>query len=209
MITMSEIYGIILASGQSVRMGKEKLLLPWQGVSLMEHILRKIRAVPLKEIKVVIPEKNERLKKMVTQYKCTPVYNKWPQRGLGSSLALGIQSLPPSAEGAIILLGDQPTLSTADIKKVCLGFTEIRYQKEYCPKMIIQMKYCDGMVGHPILFTHHFFEELGSLSGDKGGKGIVRRNRSFLFLCRGENQYPRDIDTPYDYEQLVKGEGEG
>ncbi len=209
MKTMSEIYGIILASGQSVRMGTEKLLLPWRGVSLLEYVLRKTKGMPLIETKVVIPEKNENLKRMVSNYGCTPVYNRWPHRGLGSSLAIAIQSLPPSAEGAIILLGDQPTLFEEDIKKIWLTYTGIRRKQEDGSKIIIQTKYSNCKIGHPVLFSSHFFEELRALKGDKGGKEIIRKNASFLFLCHSENEYPKDIDTPYDYDQLVKGAGEG
>ena len=205
----TEIYGVVLASGQSTRMGKDKLLLHWQGISLIEHLLNKMAIVPFKEVMVVIHDQNEGLNRMVAQYECSPIYNLSPHRGLGHSLSLAFQTLPLSAEAAIILLGDQPTLLAEDIKRVWIMFKQIKSKQEYCPKIIIQMKYRDGRVGHPVLFSHHFFEELRSLFGDKGGKDIIRRNSHFLFLCYSENEYPNDIDTPYDYNQLLNGEGEG
>ena len=204
---MKGIYGIVLASGQSIRMGKEKLLLYWNGASLIEHVLIKTSMVPFEEVKVVIPDQNESLKKIVHLYRCSSIYNMSPQKGLGHSLSLAFQSLPLSSEAAIILLGDQPTLSAEDIRRVWCAFKRVRSKQDYCPKIIIQMKYRDGRVGHPTLFSHHFFSELRSLIGDKGGKKIICRNSRFLFLCTSGNEYPNDIDTPNDYNLLVKEEG--
>jgi molybdenum cofactor cytidylyltransferase len=206
---VTRVFGIVLASGQSIRMGKPKLLLHWQGVSLLEHILNKTKSIPFEQVQVVIPDQNEYLKNIVTQYKYSHIYNKSPHMGLGNSLSLAIGSLPLSTEAAIILLGDQPTLSAEEIRKVWFSFTQLRSRHEYCPKVIIQMKYRDGKVGHPILFSHHFFEELKSLSGDKGGRDIILTNAHWLTLCQSGKKYPHDIDTPYDYQQLLKGEGEG
>ena len=180
---MKGIYGIVLASGQSTRMGKEKLLLYWNGASLIEHVLNKTSIIPFEEVKVVIPDQNESLKKIVNLYRCSSIYNMSPHKGLGHSLSLAFQSLPLSSEAAIILLGDQPTLSAEDIRRVWFAFKRVRSKQAYCPKIIIQTKYRDGRVGHPTLFSHHFFAELRSLSGDKGGKEIILRNSRFLFLC--------------------------
>jgi molybdenum cofactor cytidylyltransferase len=204
-----EMYGIVLASGNSTRMGKPKLLLSWMGTSLIEHVLNKTNLVPFKEVMVVIPDQNECLNKIVNQFECSPIYNISPHKGLGHSLSLAFQSLPTSSEAAIILLGDQPTLSPEDIRRVWMAFKRIRSRQGYCPKIIIQMKYRDGRVGHPTLFSHHFFAELRSLSDDKGGKDIIHKNSQFLFLCFTGNEYPNDIDTPFDYSLLLKKEGEG
>src|SRR3954471_7982208 len=114
----TEIYGVVLASGQSTRMGKDKLLLHWQGISLIEHVLNKMAIVPFKKVMVVIHDQNEGLSRMVAQYECSPIYNLSPHRGLRYSLSLAFQTLPLSAEAAIILLGDQPTLLAEDIKRV-------------------------------------------------------------------------------------------
>jgi molybdenum cofactor cytidylyltransferase len=202
------IYGIVLASGQSTRMGKPKLLLLWKGISLLEHVLNQTVVVPFKEVKVVLPKHNECIKKIVAQYAYTPIHNEEPHIGLGHSLAIAVQSLPLSSEAAIIFLGDQPTLSAGEIRRLWFTFKRIRSKLECCPKIIIQIKYLDGRVGHPILFSYHFFEELRSLCGDTGGKDIIRKNSRYVFLCYSNNEYPNDIDTPYEYHQLLKVEGE-
>jgi molybdenum cofactor cytidylyltransferase len=189
-------------------MGKPKLLLCWKRISLLEHVLHKTVVVPFKEVKVVLPKQDECIEKIVAQYAYTPIHNEEPHIGMGRSLAIAVQSLPLSAEAAIIFLGDQPTLSAKDISKQWFIFKRIRSKLACCPKIIIQMKYIDGRVGHPILFSYHFFEELRSLRGDIGGKDIIRKNSRFVFFCYSDNEYPDDIDTPDDYRQLLKMEGE-
>ena len=204
---MKGIYGIVLASGQSIRMGKSKLLLCWNGASLIEHVLNNTSMVPFEEVKVVIPDQDESLNKIVNQHSCSSIYNRSPHKGLGHSLSLAFQSLPLSSEAAIVILGDQPTISSEDIWRVWLAFIRVRSKQAYCPKIIIQTKYREGRVGHPTLFSHHFFSELKSIAGDKGGKEIICRNSRFLFLCTSGNEYPHDIDTPSDYNLLVGEEG--
>lgn len=206
-VALNGVYGIVLASGESKRMGKPKLLLQWKGVTLIEHILNKVAIVPFDEVKVVIPDQNETLHRIVSSFEYTVIQNMCPQKGLGNSLSLAVTSLPASSEAAIILLGDQPTISSEDIKRVWLTFMRIRWKQQYCPKIIIQMKYRDGKVGHPILFSKHFFEELQSLRGDQGGKDIICSNSQFIVRCYSGHVYPNDIDTPYDFSLLVE-EGE-
>lgn len=197
------VYVIILASGQSKRMGKPKLLLPWKGISLIEHILMHTEEIPLSGVHVVIPEHNYELFDAVIPYSCKPIRNNNSQQGMGYSLSLGIASLPSSAEAAIILLGDQPQITKDDIQKVLLAFEQMKLRQNSCPRSIIQMCYENNQAGHPTLFSKHFFEDLRCLKSDKGGRDIIRENRDCLFLCYTERKYPRDIDTPDDYAQLI------
>lgn len=71
------IFGSVLASGQSIRMGKPKLLLHWQGVSLIEHILNKTTVIPFEQVQVVIPDQNEHLKRIVTNIIIITILHIW------------------------------------------------------------------------------------------------------------------------------------
>ncbi|MEK5393155.1 nucleotidyltransferase family protein [Margalitia sp. FSL K6-0131] len=198
---MTGIFAVILASGQSTRMGTPKLLLPWKGISIIEHILSNTFLFPFEGVKVVVPDSNVPLKRIVSTFPCDPINNHYPELGMGYSLSLAIRSLPPDAQAALILLGDQPKLHSDDIQNICESFLQKFLTKK--EKSIIQMKYRDGFVGHPTLFSSHFFRELASINGDKGGKDIIRNNRRFLSHCLSEYPYPKDIDTPEDYQRLM------
>lgn len=200
------VYGIVLASGQSLRMGQPKLLLPWKGSPILEHVLLKMEGIPFIDIKVVVPSQNPDLERLAAQFTDSIVKNNMPEKGMGRSLSLAIQSLPPPSEAAVIVLGDQPAIAAADMKKIWRAFQQIRARKDVCPPVIMQMQYRDGRIGHPVLFSHHFFADLAALTGDQGGKDIIRKNARFRSLCFSENSYPHDVDTPDDYQQLWKGE---
>lgn len=201
-----EVYGIILASGQSTRMGQSKLLLSWKGMPLIEHLLITTSSIPFLRMRIVIPDQNVTLKKIIAPYDCQPLYNSSSHLGMGHSLSLAIRSLPSSAKAAVIMLGDQPTLHMNDILHVLQEFTQMQSRENRCPKTIIQTKYQNGRVGHPILFSNHFFNDLKSLKGDVGGKEVIRENSQFLFQCGSANEYPEDIDTPNDYKRLFQQE---
>lgn len=202
----AKVYGIVLAGGQSLRMGQPKLLLPWKGGPILEHVLLKMEGIPFTDIKVVVPSQNPDLEKLVAQFAYYIVKNNMPEKGMGRSLSLAIQSLPPASEAAVIVLGDQPTIAAEDIRTIWSAFQQMRARQAVCPPVIMQIQYRDGRVGHPVLFSHHFFADLEALTGDQGGKDVIRKNARFLSLCLSENPYPHDIDTPDDYQQLWKGE---
>lgn len=198
------VYGIILASGESRRMGKPKLLLPWGSIPILEHILTKLKDVPFSGTAIVIPENSHDLQHLIAPYSYHVILNRNPSLGMGHSLSLAVASLPDSAEAAVFLLGDQPKIQEEDIRKVITVFNQIKMKQGDCPKVIIQTKYRNNQEGHPILFSRHFFKELSALNGDKGGREIIRKNDGFLLHCFTENEYPKDIDTPSDYMQLLR-----
>ena len=200
------VYGIVLASGQSTRMGKPKLLLPWKGRSILEHVLIRMKRVPFTDVKVVVSRQDPHCEKIASKFDYSIVKNIAPEKGLGHSLSLAVQSLPANSEAVVIVLGDQPAIAAEDIKRLWLAFRKLRSHDPICPPAIMQMQYRDGKIGHPTLFSHHFFPELRSLNGDKGGKEIILSNVCSRFLYVSEQPYPNDIDTPSDYHQLLKGE---
>lgn len=199
------IYGIVLASGLSKRMGRQKLLLPWRGRPLLEHVLLAAVNTPLKKVLAVVPAEDEERQRAAARFPCQLVYNPYPAKGMGYSLALAIRALPPAAEAAVICLADQPELAGSDIEAVCRIFDRHRSslgQEE--TKTIIQTKYRGGRMGHPILFSRCYFDQLTSLTGDHGGRFLLKKNASHLALHQSENPYPEDIDTADDYRRFLE-----
>lgn len=195
------IYGLVLASGLSRRMGRDKLLLPWHGRPLLEHVLTNVAQAPLDEVLVVISiERMEYLNKATT-YKYLPILNPGPSLGIGTSLALGIRHLPHTAEAVVVLLGDQPEMDADDIVQIIKLYDQHRGNK-----IIIQTEYQNRKIGHPIIFSKHFFNDLGYLSEDVGGRKIIQDNPGDVVYYHSRNAYPNDIDTVEDYEILLSKE---
>jgi molybdenum cofactor cytidylyltransferase len=199
----AEVYGIVPASGFSRRMGKQKLLLSWQDVPLLEHVLITARNSSLRGVLTIIPAGDEERSKISGQCNCHTVYNDNPERGIGYSLALGIKHIPRTADAVIILLGDQPELKQDDIERVIIRFQQHYIENHGHSKIIIQTQYTDNKVGHPILFSKHFFSDISQLDGDRGGNKIITSNLQYVSLVESINSYPDDIDTMEDFTRLL------
>lgn len=206
MIKGSRIHAMILAGGKSERMGQSKLLLSWREKPLICYVLEVATSIPFAGTSIVLPKHDKAFDMIIASYDCQPIYNDAPQLGMGYSLARGIQSLPSSAEATLVLLGDQPRMRSEDIQKVVHTFDRLRAEYHSCPKAIIRVKYNDGRIGHPVLFSHHFFAELARLTGDIGGKQIITQHSRHSILCESENDEPKDVDTVQDYERLLQSE---
>jgi molybdenum cofactor cytidylyltransferase len=202
-IASAEVYGIVPASGFSRRMGKQKLLLSWQNVPLLEHVLKTAKNTSLRGVLTIIPADDEERSKISGQCDCQTVYNDNPERGIGYSLAIGIKLIPRTADAVIILLADQPELKRDDIEKVIIRFQQHFIGNQGHSKIIIQTQYIDKKVGHPILFSKHFFSDISQLEGDRGGNQIIASNLQYVSLVESINSYPEDIDTIEDFTQLL------
>ncbi|MED3564461.1 nucleotidyltransferase family protein [Bacillus xiapuensis] len=198
-----EVYGIVPASGFSRRMGKQKLLLPWQNKALLEHVLEAANRTTLEKIIAVIPAEDADRRRIVLKANADVVYNTRPGNGIGHSLALGMKHIPKTADAVMILLGDQPELKGEDIERVLEYFSANYLGKDPPAKIIVQTQYADGKIGHPILFSKAFFSKLALLNGDSGGNRIIQSNFPHVVHVNSVHPYPPDIDTLFDYEDLL------
>jgi molybdenum cofactor cytidylyltransferase len=199
---------IILAAGGSTRLGRPKQLLPYQGTTLIGHIVGEAIAAELDPVVVVTGafdkeindafdnEINDALPGKNIYFTHNP---RW-REGMGTSIVAGLagaQARQPDTNSIIIAVCDQPHLSAGLLKT--LISTQVSTQKG-----IVACVYSDT-VGTPALFTEPYFGELSALAGDEGAKKILRRYQDGLELI----PFPKgaiDIDTPEDYRALVAGE---
>ena len=193
-------YGIILlAAGQSARLGKPKQLLNYKGKTLLEHSLQVAIETELQPIVTVLGSSADLLKKSIEQFSTKVVINEQWSEGMASSIRCGMEELikiTPTIAGVIIMVCDQPYV-TAKL------LTDLIEKYKYSLKPIIASSYKNN-IGTPALFDKTIFALLLSLKGDSGAKKIMKSNPdwvetvSFLF---GEI----DIDTTGDYDLLIKG----
>jgi len=193
-------YGIILlAAGQSARLGKPKQLLNYKGKTFLEHSLQVAIETQLQPIVTVLGANADLLKKSIEQFSTKVVINQQWSEGMASSIRCGMEELiriNPTIAGVIIMVCDQPYV-TAKL------LTDLVEKYKYSLKPIIASSYKNN-IGTPALFDKTIFALLLSLKGDSGAKKIMKSNPdwvetvSFLF---GEI----DIDTTGDYDLLIKG----
>jgi molybdenum cofactor cytidylyltransferase len=192
-------YGIILlAAGQSARLGKPKQLLNYKGKTLLAHSLQIAIETQLQPIVTVLGANLDTLKQSIEPTKTNIVINQEWSEGMASSIRCGIEELlkiAPSIAGVIIMVCDQPYV-TAKL------LTDLVEKHEDSSKPIIASRY-NNNIGTPALFDKTIFALLLSLKGDSGAKKIMKSNPDWVDTVNfpfGEI----DIDTSLDYELLMK-----
>jgi len=196
---MSKVGAIILAAGMSKRMGKPKLLLPLKGAPLIYYPISLALRNQLIPVGVIAGQyMNEIQKEMNELTNITYIYNPQFESGMASSLKLGIQAVDKQVDAVMIFLGDQPFVPDVVIEAL---LKEYELNKENGVH-IIRPCY-DGELGHPILFDKRLFNEFDEITGDEGGRSIIKANKDRLKIIDFPNrQWGLDIDTPEEYEML-------
>lgn len=189
----SKVSAILLAAGLSSRMGggRDKLLLPYGGKTLLARSVDLINSLPFRE-KILVTT-FERLEQTVLPPDITPVVNPRPQAGLGESLRLGVSAA--AGEYYLFLTADQPLLDSAQLLHL------FRAAKENEGKIIYPTVH--GIPRSPALFPARFREELLGQHGDTGGRGVrAAHPEDCLALEAGNPEAFFDVDTEEDYASL-------
>jgi molybdenum cofactor cytidylyltransferase len=189
---------IILAAGQSSRLGQPKQLLNYKGTTLLQHAIDVARQSSVRAIVVVLGSEFELIKDAIDATGTHLVGNENWQSGVASSIICGIDALnliSPSPDGAIFMVCDQPFVSSALLD-------ELLAAQKATGKSIAASQYGD-IVGIPALFHKSFFNRLQLLKGDTGAKKIIQQNPAETITVPFA-QGGIDIDTLDDYHSLGK-----
>lgn len=189
---------IILAAGQSSRLGEPKQLLKYQNKTLLQHAIDTAKQTSIEPIIVVLGSNADPILREIEASAIHIVKNDDWQSGMASTIRCGIQALQTldsAIEAAILMVCDQPFV-TGDLLR------DLIKKQEETGKPIIASRYGDT-IGTPALFCKQFFAQLMDLSGDTGAKKIMMLHSDLLDTV----SFPQggiDIDTIDDYEALGK-----
>ena len=192
---------ILLAAGNSSRMGTAKQLLSYQGKTLLDRTIDTAKEVfnHNQIILVLGANHNEIVSKIDNKDIAISINEEW-ESGMASSIKSGLKTLLkqfPDLKNCFVSVCDQPYL-TSDI------FTQMSQLKENSQKEIVLAKYADTM-GVPALFSKKYFEVLMELSGEQGAKKIIQRSMDDVETFEFEKG-AINIDTKTDYENLKSKE---
>lgn len=126
------------------------------------------------------------------------VLNDEAGKGMSTSLKAGVTNLPSTTDAAVVLLGDQPLVTADDINEVIQCYLSNE-------ALIVQAQY-QSKRGHPVLFDHSMFPHLFHITGDEGARSILKQFANQICLAEMDKPYPDDVDTPKDYEELLRKE---
>ncbi|MBV7272021.1 molybdenum cofactor cytidylyltransferase [Clostridiaceae bacterium UIB06] len=188
------INAIIMASGYSKRMGKDKLLMPFRDKLLAEYIMEKV--ISCNFYSSIIVSKDERILNIATKKGLKAVENKNAYKGQSESIKLGINSTP-IADGYMFFTADQPLISIDTIKLLINTFNKY----DSCNIVIPRIK---NRRGNPVIFPKKLIGELMSLEGDNGGKNVINKHTEDIIFVDIKDEYElTDIDTYEDYKKLL------
>ena len=192
---MSKTGIIILAAGNSSRMGEPKQLMKFKSKTFLQHIVEEAKEANLNPVICVTGYQSDQISKGIIGMNVTIVYNEQWSEGMGTGISAGIKQLLLSDVDSVILaVSDQPYVSS-DL------FAKMLTLKDQSGKRIVASSYA-GTLGTPVLFDKEYFNQLKSLDGNQGAKNIVKLNMPDV--CPVEFEKGRiDIDTKEDYENLI------
>ncbi len=181
---------IVLAAGASSRFGRPKALARLGDRPLLQHVLDAAAAVGFAEVVVVLGHDGDEIEESLHWRSERRVRNPDPDAGLSSSLRVGIESLGPNSEAALILLGDQPLVRAEVMERLLAGF-------ESTARPVVVPRYEDGGGPNPLLIHRAAWFLAGEARADRGLGPIVRSHRDLMVEVDVEGSNP-DVDTPED-----------
>jgi len=194
---MLKISAILLGAGESKRMGKNKLFLPWGKRTILEHCLQALLRSMAKEVVVVINDRMEEIAHYWRERGVKVVVNPDYRKGMSGSIRRGIQTLDLKSDGILIALGDQPFIKTRTINALIGAFRRGE------GKIIVPS--FRGRRGHPVIFHRKYEEKLLRLRGDAGGKTIIMKHPENVRIIPVKSEgVIRDIDTWGDYKKELR-----
>lgn len=189
---------IILAAGESTRLGRPKQTLQYKDQSLLKHTIKAAVDSAIGPVIVVLGSDEKKIYAHIENEPVSIVLNNDFHEGIASSIKAGISHLlevHKDFDSAILMVCDQPFVDAALLK-------DLVEAKKITKKPIIACSY-KNTVGVPSLFDKRFFPDLLSLTGEEGGKKVLLQHEDEVATV----PFPAgeiDIDTSADYEALSK-----
>lgn len=189
---MAELEAVILAAGQSRRMGRDKLLLPWGTTTILGQLLGQF---PYRLFaKTLLVCATVEVKQAACAFPVQIVVNSAPELGKSHSIRLGLEAGQPD-RGVMFCVADQPWLLPGVI-------TRLVDQFHRAPAAIV-MPDAAGRPANPVIFPPGLRSDLANLSGDTGGRLVIARHPELVerVSFSSADQFA-DIDTAEHYQQM-------
>ena len=191
------IAGVFLAAGESRRFGADKLLADLRGKPLVYHSLKPVLESSLPQVYLVRGAHDTTLQTTIDRFfpdetKLVTVLHQHPERGMMSSLKLGLRTVSDSCDGAMILLADMPGLTAELIGTLLQSFND---------KDTIVVPACDGAWRHPRIIPKRYFPDFLRLGDDDSGMRVIDKyTEEVTVIDVGRSENYADIDSPGDLD---------
>ena len=192
----AQISAIILAAGESRRMGQPKLLLPWGKTTVLGQVLSTFAAAGIQDIIVVTGGARKQVEELVAE-----LAKKYPVRAVNnpdyasgemlSSIQVGLREVHPTA--ALIGLGDQPQVREGTIRHICAAFVQTE-----SPLVIPSF---ENRRGHPWLASRSLWPEILALPASTTPREFLNNYAGQIAYVEADESILQDLDTPEEYNR--------
>ncbi len=193
------IAAVILAAGQSRRMGRGKMSLPWGANTMLGQVIETFRVSLVEDILVVTGGDKEAVEMIAESWRASTAFNPaYAEDDMLSSLQVGLAALRDNIEAAFIALGDQPQIQKQTVERLAEEYAETG------ASLIVpsyQMRR-----GHPWLVGRELWDEIRLMRPPETARDFLNRHAQTIdYLVVDTPTVLQDIDTPDEYEDALKG----
>jgi molybdenum cofactor cytidylyltransferase len=194
------VYAVVLAAGQSSRMGnRNKLLARLHGKPLLDHVLDALGEADIDGIVVVTGHESESVAERLADRNVSTVLNPAFATGLSSSLKAGLGALPEDADAALVCLGDMPLVDADTFNAVISSWKQ-------APERTICVPVHDDRYGNPVLWPRFYFSQIMELQGDAGARSLIGlHGDAVLTVPVATDTVLIDVDTASALKELDPG----
>ncbi len=197
--------GIVLAAGQSSRMGRPKALLPLGRETFLSRVVGALRQGGVEDVVVVTGGDRDAVAAAVRAWPDPPrlVHNSRYEEGQLSSLIAALQVVDrPGVRAVLVTLVDVPLVSSETVRRVLDA-----YRRTHAP---VVRPVRGTRHGHPVVFDRAIFEALRHADPAQGAQAVVHAHANDIVDVPIDDEGPfLDVDTPEDYERLTARFGSG
>ncbi len=198
---MIRVEAIVLAAGEGRRMGRSKPLLPWNGRTLIEHIVSELQVAKVQAIHVVTGHRADEVAVVLQGTPAVCVANPDYHDGMLSSVRAGLRAIADDADAVLVCLCDQPHIPPVLVNQLVDAFAAGAGE--------ILVPVVAGRRGHPLLFSIRYRAEILACYDDTGLRGLLQAHPDAV--CEVVVDDPGilvDLDTPEDYARATRGGAE-
>jgi molybdenum cofactor cytidylyltransferase len=184
------ISAVILAAGQSRRMGQPKMLLPWGNTTVLGKVIEMIRYAGIDDVLIVTGGAKAEVEKSIRHYAVRIAHNDNKGEML-ESIQIGLRT-QKNSEAVLIALGDQPQIEGETARKI------IEAWNRTCTGIVVPSY--ENKRGHPWLIAKKYWDEILNMPTDKSMRDFFSQHKDeILYVNVDTPTILQDLDTPEDY----------
>jgi len=184
---------VVLAAGQSKRMGRLKTTLPWGMTTVLGQTIRNLQESAVHDILVVSGYRAQQIEAIAQEAGVSTVHNPDYARGeMLSSLQTAVAGLPANCTAVLVMLADQPMVGPLVIDQLLAAYWR-------GDETLIAPVY-GGKRGNPVLISRQHFSELSALPPGSAPRELLKRHPVHLVALNSDSVL-QDLDSPQDYDR--------